>query len=227
MPLAAIGLLSAGIIAYEIVLMRLFAITQWHHFAFMIISIALLGYGVSGTVLAFARTWLLARFRLAWQVHAALFAIGAPVAFALAQRLPLNPLEILWAPRQLVYLAATGLVLMIPFLCGANAIGLALARFDGGIGRVYRSDLIGAGLGATAAIVALFALLPEDCLRLIAGLGLAAAAVASARLGVGLGLAVAAVAVPLLVPPSWIAPRRAGSRLLMIMHVESKRRSLV
>ncbi|MDP6351344.1 MAG: SAM-dependent methyltransferase, partial [Alphaproteobacteria bacterium] len=207
MPLAAIALLSAGIIAYEIVLMRLFAVIQWHHFAFMIISIALLGYGVSGTVLAFARVWLLARFRLAWQVHAALFAIGAPLAFALAQRLPLNPLEILWAPRQVIYLAATGLVLMVPFLCGANAIGLALARFGGGIGRVYRSDLIGAGAGASVAIMALFVLPPGDCLRLIAGLGLAATAAASIRWRSGLALAVAALAVPLLIPPSLITPR--------------------
>jgi hypothetical protein len=48
-PLAAVGMLSAAVLAYEILLMRLFAIVHWHHFAFMMISIALLGYGASGT----------------------------------------------------------------------------------------------------------------------------------------------------------------------------------
>ncbi len=37
-------LVSALILAFEIVLMRSFSITQWHHFAAMIISVALLGW---------------------------------------------------------------------------------------------------------------------------------------------------------------------------------------
>ena len=45
MPFLAISLVSAGAIGYEILLMRLYAIGQWHHSAYMIISIALLGYG--------------------------------------------------------------------------------------------------------------------------------------------------------------------------------------
>ena len=44
----ATGFISASAIAYEILLMRLLSIVQWHHFAHMIISLALLGYGASG-----------------------------------------------------------------------------------------------------------------------------------------------------------------------------------
>ena len=62
MPLVAVSFVAAGGIAYEILLMRLYAIVQWHHFAFMVISIALLGFGLSGTVLALARGWALRRF---------------------------------------------------------------------------------------------------------------------------------------------------------------------
>jgi len=46
--LVAIAVISASALAYEVLLMRLFSIIQWHHFAYMIISLALLGYGVSG-----------------------------------------------------------------------------------------------------------------------------------------------------------------------------------
>ena len=43
MQLAAIALISAAILAYEVLLARLFSIIQWYHFAYMVISIALLG----------------------------------------------------------------------------------------------------------------------------------------------------------------------------------------
>ena len=44
-PLIAIGLLSACVLAYEVLLTRLLSIVLWHHFAYMIISAAMLGYG--------------------------------------------------------------------------------------------------------------------------------------------------------------------------------------
>jgi hypothetical protein len=53
--LVAIGILAGAALAYEILLARLFSILLWHHFAYMIISVALLGIGASGTVLAFTR----------------------------------------------------------------------------------------------------------------------------------------------------------------------------
>ena len=54
-PLAAIALLSAAALGYEILLMRLFSIILWHHFAYMMISVALLGYGAAGTFVALAQ----------------------------------------------------------------------------------------------------------------------------------------------------------------------------
>ena len=48
-PLLSVALISAAALAYEILLMRLLSIIHWHHFAYMIISVALLGYGASGT----------------------------------------------------------------------------------------------------------------------------------------------------------------------------------
>jgi hypothetical protein len=46
-------LLSAATLAFEINLTRLFSVAQFYHFAFMIVSVALLGFGASGTALAF------------------------------------------------------------------------------------------------------------------------------------------------------------------------------
>lgn len=61
-PWYSIAILSMTALAYEILLMRLFSIIQWHHFAYMIISLALLGYGASGTFLSIFREKLLSRY---------------------------------------------------------------------------------------------------------------------------------------------------------------------
>ena len=76
-PLVAVSVLSAAAIAYEILLTRLFSIILWHHFAYLIISVALLGVGASGTVLAFARTRLAARFTATFAAGAIGFGVTA------------------------------------------------------------------------------------------------------------------------------------------------------
>jgi hypothetical protein len=58
----SIFLLSACALAYEILLMRLFSIIQWHHFAYMVIGLALLGYGISGSVISIWQMTLLRLF---------------------------------------------------------------------------------------------------------------------------------------------------------------------
>lgn len=55
----AIGLLSASIIGFQLSLMHLLSFIQWNHFAYMVISVAMLGYGASGTFIALTKKWLL------------------------------------------------------------------------------------------------------------------------------------------------------------------------
>src|SRR4029077_4436459 len=158
MPLAAIALISAGLLAYEVLLTRLFSIVQWHHLAYMVISIALLGYGASGTFLAFAQDRLRPHFVSVFASCAALFAVSAIAGFAVAQRLPFNPLAVVWEPSQLLYLLLLYALFTVPFACGATCIGLALAGFPNDIGRIYRSDMVGAGVGALGIVAGLFVL---------------------------------------------------------------------
>ena len=86
MPLGiAIATISGAALGYEILLMRLFSIIQWHHFAAMVISLALLGIGASGTALSLVRGWLEPRYGAALPIAAALFGVSSVIAFALAQ----------------------------------------------------------------------------------------------------------------------------------------------
>lgn len=151
-------LVSAAVLAYQIVLMRMFSIAQWHHFAAMIISIALLGFGLSGTVLSI---WP-ERLRRGFGLCALGFVLSAPACTWVAQQIPFTPLLIVWQPRQLWWLLAVYGVLLVPFTFAALAIGLALAkaRDDGNVGRIYAVNLIGSGIGAVVGLGLCFLPLP-------------------------------------------------------------------
>jgi hypothetical protein len=149
-PVIAVALISAAALAYEILLMRLFSIILWHHFAYMIISLALLGYGASGALLSLAQRAVQQHFAPLFCAAAAAFGVSAIGCFALAQCVPFNPLEILWDPRQIAYLLAVYLLLALPFLCAGACVCMAFARWRGQVSRIYSFDILGAGAEALA-----------------------------------------------------------------------------
>jgi hypothetical protein len=211
-PLLALSLLSAAALGYEILLMRLFSIILWHHFAYMMISVALLGYGAAGAMVALAQRWLAPRFAAVFAGGAILFGVSAVASFALAQRVAFNPLEILWDPQQPLRLLLIYLLLFVPFFCAATSVCLTFTRFNDQIPRIYSFDIVGAGSGSLAIIVALFALAPRDALRLLGGVGLAAAALACIecrwhRHWLPVLLLGAAAILPTILPRDWIALR--------------------
>ena len=173
--LLAVALLAAASLAFEVLLMRLFSILQWHHFAYMIISLALLGYGASGTLMAFLGEGLLHRFERAWSLLAVGFALSMPLVFLLAEQVPFNPLELLWDPWQWLWLAVVYLLLMLPFLLVALLIGISFARYGKRIGAIYGADLLGAGVGALAVVALLYWGFPRQLLLLLTVVALAGA----------------------------------------------------
>lgn len=182
-PVYSVACISAVALGYEILLMRLFSIIQWHHFAYMIISLALLGYGISGALLTLFQSTLLRHFALSYIASIALFGVSAVGCYLLAQGLAFNTEEVLWDPRQSLWLLLNYLLLTLPFLFAANAIGLVLRRYRQEISRVYAADLLGAGLGSLGILGLLFTLLPMQALRAIGILGLFAAMLAVRELG--------------------------------------------
>ncbi len=158
--------------------MRLFSIVQWHHFAYMVISLALLGYGASGTFLSLTQKWLLPRFNTAFCANLGLFGISAAGCYLLAQQVPFNPETVLWDPDEPVSLFIMYLLLAVPFFFAANAIGLAFIGFRGQITRTYAADLLGAGCGSLFVIGLLQVALPLSALAIIGALGLSSLLVA-------------------------------------------------
>ena len=177
-PYLSVALISAAALAYEILLMRLFSIIQWHHFAYLAISLAPLGYGASGSLISVAANWLLPRFRQVYIGSLGLFGLSAPACYAIAQSIPFNAGEVVWNPDQLVYLLQIFLLLTLPFLLASTAICIALTAFSRHIPRLYAVDLLGAGLGSVAVVVMLTLMLPQTALAVIGITGLVAALVA-------------------------------------------------
>ncbi|MDH3336304.1 MAG: SAM-dependent methyltransferase [Gammaproteobacteria bacterium] len=163
--------------------MRVLSIVQWHHFAYMIISLALLGYGASGTFIALLRTQLEQRFEIAFAVSALSFSVAMLVCFIVGQRVPFNALEIIWDWREFVHLSLIYVIFFVPFFFAACCIGLAFTCRRDDISRIYFFDLAGAGLGAVLIIVVLFAVFPQNAILVLVAL----AVVASALVGLASG----------------------------------------
>lgn len=181
-PVLAVGLVSAAALAYEVLLVRLFAIVHWHHLVAIAIGLALLGYGVSGTFLALWGRRLLPHFAPAFVLNAFLFGLSSALCAGLAQRIPFDPEALIWDPWQFPRLAGAFLLLAVPFFAAANCIALSLTRFPGVISRLYGVDLLGAGLGAVGILGLLLLAHPADALLGVSLLGLAVAVLAAWQL---------------------------------------------
>ncbi|MGB5643030.1 MAG: SAM-dependent methyltransferase [Gammaproteobacteria bacterium] len=181
-PLATIFMLSAAALAYEVLLVRLFSIIHWHHFAFMVISIALLGYGASGSMITVFQRGLLQRYNSVLILNAVMFGLSAIACFIAVQQMPFNALEILWDTSQWQRLLMSYLLLTLPFFFVANAIALTMARYHDRIALVYGVDLIGAGTGAIAILLLLQFSPPSAVLRIVGVLGILAGLLAIHKL---------------------------------------------
>jgi hypothetical protein len=171
----AIGLISAAIIAFQLALMQILSYVQWYHFAYMIISIALLGFGAAGTFLTFFRKTLLQNYYRTFPLLLIITAILIPVVILVANAKPVrfDSLLIFHDSSHAGRLIATCFIFFLPFFTGALAIGLSFLKFAGQIGKIYFSNLMGSGMGGAVAVLLLQFILPEQLPLYIALIALA------------------------------------------------------
>jgi hypothetical protein len=158
---STVFLLSAAILAFEILLLRLFAIEHLHHFANMAIGMAMLGFGASGTALVLARQRVRGRERVWFEGAATLFTASLVVVIPLAHIVDFDPTQILWDIRQWRALALVYATLAVPFALGAAALALALMAARERVGRVYAANLMGSAVGSLLAVALLALFRPE------------------------------------------------------------------
>jgi SAM-dependent methyltransferase len=150
---AAVFAVSAALLALEILLLRLFAIEHYHHFAYAVIAIAMLGGGTSGTLLVLLRERVRGRERRLFILACSAFACLALGAPWLAERVRFEPTALVWSPRAWLGLAAVQVVLALPFAAGTAAVVLAIQAEPRRAPHLYAANLAGSGVGALAALL--------------------------------------------------------------------------
>lgn len=156
----AVGLISAVGIAFQIVLMRILSIAQWHHFAYMIISVAMLGFGASGALLALLRKSIEGREHAVLRWSALALSCAVPASYALSQQVPFETFELVTQRGQLVHLFALYVLLSVPFFLVSTCITCAFLLVSQSVGTMYAWNMAGSGLGALLAVGLLYVAAP-------------------------------------------------------------------
>lgn len=205
-PILTITLLSSLGLAYEVLLMRLFSIVQWHHFAYMIVSIALLGYGASGTFLTIIQNWAKNHFHGLFIANIFLFSISSWCCFILGQLIPFNAMELFWDNSQWIWLLLLYLLFLIPFFCVANCVALSFSYSKQQINLTYAADLVGAAAGAIGIVFLLNWMFPEQALKTMVSLAMLAVLLAVFELELNrlwIGLLIIVAILPWSLPRHW------------------------
>jgi len=169
-------LLSTAGLSFEITLTRVFSLAQWYHFAFMVVSVALLGFGASGSALVlFPPPRDPARLRRYTACTAVLFAVSVLLSFLTINFLPFDSYRIAWEPVQVLYMAVYFLALTLPFFFNGLLTGALLTVLPERTSPLYAANLLGSALGCLVAVLALPLLGGAGTILLSAALGMLAA----------------------------------------------------
>lgn len=159
-----LALASAAVLALQVTATRLFSFLVWYHFAFLVLSIAFLGFTAGGMLVQsrrVAQRSLLTRLGLAG-------GLGTLGTFFALAHLPLEPHLLATWTAGLAFIGAV-LVTLVPFVCLGAYVCLTLATWPEHISGLYAANMIGSALGC-ALVVFLLDLLGVPAAFLASGL---------------------------------------------------------
>lgn len=153
MILTAVFLLSLSALSFEILLVRVFSISQWNHLSFMVISITLFGFAAGGTFLN-----VVDAIKKGWEKHllsggpvcalCLLFTLSVTLSFIFLNRIPLDYFRLPLEPVQVLYLFMVYLLLTLPFFFTGLVMSIAYAFIPQKPGHIYFASMAGSALGA-------------------------------------------------------------------------------
>lgn len=150
---AGIFLISLSTLLLEFTLTRILSVSLWYHFAFMIISVALLGFGVSGVVLSLNEKLRKYKTDKLLTLLSMFFGVSVILSFLIMNAIPLDPFSLLTDPVQFIFLPIYYIIITIPFFFSGLIISVLLTKFKAEVSRLYFFDLIGAGLACFAFVL--------------------------------------------------------------------------
>ena len=146
-------LIGFSTLAFEVLLTRIFSISQFNHLSFMVISIALFGFAASGTFLSILHTRRIDRphYLTTWKSAALLMVLYSATtigAFIALNNLPLDYFRLPVEPIQILYLLAAFVLLALPFFFGGLIVALGYTLRPEKTGLIYFATMCGSALGA-------------------------------------------------------------------------------
>jgi hypothetical protein len=154
MTLAAVFLVSFSTLAFEVLLARVFAVSQWNHLSFLVISIALFGFAASGTFLATLgsiRSDRSAPLSAHWMPFSiVLFSASLLAVLACVSSVPLDYHRLPYQPVQAAYLLIVYVAIALPFFFSGGVVAGAYILLPSRPGIVYFASMSGSALGALA-----------------------------------------------------------------------------
>jgi len=141
-----IFLISLAALALEISLIRFFSISQWYHFAFMVVSIALFGIAASGTFLT------IKKFKNPLFLSSILFSVSVLIGFFITNNLIFDPFEGIINFKHIFVLLVYYIFLGLPFFFFGIIVAYSLSKFRNKAGKVYFYNMSGSALGTLASL---------------------------------------------------------------------------
>jgi hypothetical protein len=183
----AVFLITLSGLVFEIGLTRIYSATIWYHYAFVAISVALLGWGLGGVTLHLLRRLITPTIEKA-AFLVICYAAGIVSCLWLIVEFPFR------LDRLPLYFIAP----LVPFLLAGMALSMVFHIHREIASSLYFADLIGASLGALAVTFLLEKFGSESTLLLVAAAPFSAAALLSRRyrvIAAGAAVIIAAFAI--------------------------------
>lgn len=162
-PLLSLFLVSLTALGVEIALTRYFAVAQWSEYGYWVISIVMVGFALSGVVLALWRDALARHGNRLLAMLPTLLILAGALGYHFTTTNPFNPLQLqnqtTWLP-QLGNIALYYLCLLPFFFLAGLFVSLSFVLHPRRTGLVYAYDLTGAGAGAALVLALMFVVHP-------------------------------------------------------------------
>ena len=158
----AVGLVAGAVIALQIAIMRIFAVGSWAHFGSLVVSLAMLGFGLTSAVMCIFPKWFERHWRILSTLSLLAFGPLAVGSNLIAQQFPFNAIFLVSDPVQKWRLALNFVLYLTPFLAGALFLGVVFQRAQTIFNRVYFADLVGSGVCGLLLLLSMYALRPQD-----------------------------------------------------------------
>jgi hypothetical protein len=148
--LVGLGLTSFAALLLELALTRLFSVVLFYHFAFLAISVALLGLGAGG-VFAYLLKQRLSRFST--RTLAARLCVANSVLIFIVLEIVLHvPVALTVTGKNFVHLSVLYLAAAVPFSLTGLLFSLVFSRETWRVSRLYGADLGGGALACLAVV---------------------------------------------------------------------------